>query len=314
MPTQSIFSGLVTHGPNSARSSATKNPGVLRASATLTSSVSPLSPRRTRSSIVVGAGGESGLAPGPAPCASADSGAGAPAASATTPAAPVFFKKILRCSSITCFLQVRPRSSRVRGRGLLGREIELHLGAAWIVAENLPRSHTHLPAERELYPAGLEPRHRALQVGGAEREMVQHPGRVRGHLPLGDMQDGLAARVQPRAVETERGPRSLGEAENPDVERPRRRELVGEHVEVIHSLDRHEASCAMSSDRMRFTPAFSIFSHAAASEPCMSIARQASSTTSAAKPSLRASSAVHATQKSVASPQTNTRLTPRSSR
>jgi len=56
--------------------------------------------------ILLGAAGEPGLAPGPAPCASADSGADAPAASATTPAAPVFFKKLLRCSSITFFLRI----------------------------------------------------------------------------------------------------------------------------------------------------------------------------------------------------------------
>jgi hypothetical protein len=70
----------------------------------------------------------------------------------------------------------------------------------------------------------------------------------------------------------------------------------------------------MSAEPMRLTPAFFIFSQAAESDPCMSIARHASSTTAAAKPSLRASSAVQATQKSVASPQTNTRFTPRSSR
>src|SRR5713101_7174354 len=135
------------------------------------------------------------------------------------------------------------------------------------MAKNLPRSNTHLPTQRELYPAGLELRHRALQVGGAERKVVEHAGRIRGHLPLRNVQDGLAARVQPRAAETERGPRSLCEAEDPDVERARRRELVGEHVEVIHSLDRHGAPYAMSPDRMRLTPALSIFSRAAESEP-----------------------------------------------
>src|SRR5258708_14437662 len=113
--------------------------------------------------------------------------------------------------------------------------------------------------------------------------MVQHSGRIRRDLSLGNMQDGLAARVQPRAVETERGPRSLGEAENPDVERARRRELVGEHVEVIHSLDRHGAPYAMSPDRMPLMPALSIFSRAAESAPCLSIPRQPSSTTTAAR-------------------------------
>src|SRR5262249_52873632 len=71
---------------------------------------------------------------------------------------------------------------------------------------------------------------------------------------------------------------------------------------------------AKSSDRTRATPAFCILCHADSSEPCMSIARQASSTTAQSKPSLRASSAVHATQKSVARPHTKTRLIPRSSR
>src|SRR5439155_25336871 len=118
------------------------------------------------------AGGGPGPSPGTAPCARERTGADAPAAIATTPAAPVFFKKLLRCSSITCFLPIGSRST-VRRCGLLGREIEFHLGAAGIVTKNLPRSDTHLPAQRELYPARLEPRHRTLEVRGAEREMVQ---------------------------------------------------------------------------------------------------------------------------------------------
>jgi len=48
---------------------------------------------------------------------------------------------------------------------------------------------------------------------------------------------------------------SLGEAENPTYEPRVDRELVGDTLKLIHSLDRHEASFAMSSDRMRFTPA-----------------------------------------------------------
>jgi hypothetical protein len=65
---------------------------------------------------------------------------------------------------------------------------------------------------------------------------------------------------------------------------------------------------------MRATPARVICSHAFASEPPASMARQASSMTQAGKPCLRASSADHATQKSAARPTRNTRVSPRSLR
>ena len=59
-----------------------------------------------------------------------------------------------------------------------------------------------------------------------------------------------------------------------------------------------------SVDWMRRTPAFFMSAQALATEPCRSMPRQASSITAAWKPALRASSAVQATQKSVASPHT----------
>ena len=61
---------------------------------------------------------------------------------------------------------------------------------------------------------------------------------------------------------------------------------------------------AMSLDWMRWTPALAILSHAALSEPLRSMPRDASSMTEALKPAFLASSAVQATQKSVARPQT----------
>ena len=60
--------------------------------------------------------------------------------------------------------------------------------------------------------------------------------------PLGFDGAWLYAGGQPILHVSEGRPRSLGEAENPDVKRARRGELVGEHVEVIHSLDRHKTS------------------------------------------------------------------------
>jgi len=59
---------------------------------------------------------------------------------------------------------------------------------------------------------------------------------------------------------------------------------------------------ARSEERIRFTPALVICSHALAREPLVSMPRQASSMTVAASPTLRASSADQQTQKSVARP------------
>ncbi len=67
---------------------------------------------------------------------------------------------------------------------------------------------------------------------------------------------------------------------------------------------RRRQAATMSLDWMRLTPALAILSQAALSEPLRSMPRQASSITAALKPALRASSAVQATQKSVARPQT----------
>src|SRR6476469_11172035 len=53
---------------------------------------------------------------------------------------------------------------------------------------------------------------------------------------------------------------------------------------------------SMSLDCTSFTPAFSIAFQAAASEPCKSMPREASSITETWKPNLRASSADQATQ------------------
>ena len=72
--------------------------------------------------------------------------------------------------------------------------------------------------------------------------------------------------------------------------------------------DAGEAHPAMSVDLMRWTPAAVMSAHALASDPPASIPRQASSITMASKPSLRASIADQATQKSVASPTRKTRF------
>ncbi len=60
----------------------------------------------------------------------------------------------------------------------------------------------------------------------------------------------------------------------------------------------------ISADCTRLTSAAFMSAHAFASEPFRSMPREASSITVALKPALRASSAVHATQKSVARPAT----------
>src|SRR5689334_15376396 len=160
-----------------------------------------------------------------------------------------------------------------RRRRLVRSEIELDFSTAGIVAEDLPDARAHLLAQRVLDAVRLEPRHRPFEVARGEGEMVEHPCRVGGQLGLRDVQDRLAARVHPGAAEAQGRPRALCEAEHAGVEGARLLELVREHVEMIHSVDCHSPPQAKSPDWTRFTPAFSIFTQAAASEPCMSIAR-----------------------------------------
>src|SRR5205814_3450906 len=83
---------------------------------------------------------------------------------------------------------------------------------------------------------------------------------------------------------------------------------------IILSSNGDASYTRMSADWIRFTPAPLMSAHALPSDPPASMPRVASSTTSASKPALRASSADHPTQKSVASPTRNTRVSPRSFR
>ena len=84
-------------------------------------------------------------------------------------------------------------------------------------------------------------------------------------------------------------------------------QVVGDVLDVAQDLHCHESALRrhseMASEATRATPAACISSRAAAKEPSRSMARQASSMTVARKPSSRASSADHLTQKSVARPQ-----------
>src|SRR6267142_3371667 len=83
-----------------------------------------------------------------------------------TPAAraaakPATIKSLLFMSTPPWFFRAqRILPSAVRGRCLLRREIQLHLRAAGIVAEDLPDAGADLLAERVLDAARLEPRHR----------------------------------------------------------------------------------------------------------------------------------------------------------
>jgi hypothetical protein len=90
--------------------------------------------------------------------------------------------------------------------------------------------------------------------------------------------------------------RSLGARRGGALER-----VEGGRARVSGALA-HTAA-AMSLDFRRATPALVMSFQAFARDPFRSMPRQASSTTAASKPSLRASSADQATQKSVASPQ-----------
>src|SRR5439155_432919 len=90
---------------------------------------------------------------------------------------PRFFQETSALLIHRFFSSIGPRS-RIRGCGLFGREIELDLGAAGIVTENLPRSDSDLPAQRELYTARLEPRHRALHVDRAAGVLDDQRGKT----------------------------------------------------------------------------------------------------------------------------------------
>src|SRR5882724_7117465 len=151
---------------------------------------------------------------------------------ARTAARPATIKTLLFMSTPPWFLGTqRILRSAARGRCLLGREIQLHLRAAGIVAEDLPDTRAYLLAKGVLDAVRLEPSHRSLEVARGEREVVEHAGRISGQLCLGNVQDRLAAGVHPRAAEAQGGPGTLGEAEHADVEGTRLFQLVGQHIE-----------------------------------------------------------------------------------
>ena len=52
------------------------------------------------------------------------------------------------------------------------------------MAKDLPDAGTNLLAQRIRDAVRLEPRHRALEIACAEREMVEHPGRIGGGTSL----------------------------------------------------------------------------------------------------------------------------------
>src|SRR5260221_4422281 len=121
-------------------------------------------------------------------------------------------------------------------------EIELNLGAHRVVAEDLPDLRAHLLTHGVLDAVRLQFRDRPLEVRARERDRVDDTSALRRQLVRGDVQDGTTARVEPQAVEAHGRALALGEAEDGAVEAARGIDIVGENVEVVHTLDRHDSS------------------------------------------------------------------------
>ena len=141
----------------------------------------------------------------------------------------------------------------------------------------------------------------------AEVATHEHPFAVKAIVVAGEMwlthdgSDAAPARRRPLRARRARCrmPSATAPREPPTGRRAGTRRTEGRAAAASRS-----AQTAMSLDWMRLTPALVILSQAALSEPLRSMPRDASSITAALKPALRASSAVQATQKSVARPQT----------
>ena len=137
-----------------------------------------------------------------------------------------------------------PRCGAARGRRcLVRREIEFHLGAVRIVAEQLPGARAGLAAQHIVDLVLFQARRRAAEVAGAESHVVEYArGRVGHQLPGNDVQHRLIAYVEPGSGKIERRARSIGEAEEPDVERLGRSQVSRQHRKVIHCLNAHRRS------------------------------------------------------------------------
>src|SRR5947208_15873814 len=76
-------------------------------------------------------------------------------------------------------------------------EIELHLRAHRVVAEDLPDAGADLAIERMLDPLLLQARDGAFEVRRAERDVVDDAGAILGQAGARDVQDRVSARVEP---------------------------------------------------------------------------------------------------------------------
>src|SRR5438477_2829106 len=144
-----------------------------------------------------------------------------------------------------------PGCLQPHGRLLGGIEIELDLRAHRVAEEHLPDAGLHLLAHRIRHGVAIERRERSPEVARREGDVIDHARAVLGHLVLRDVQDGLAAGVEPDAAEAERRPLPDREAEDVHVETPCRFDVVGEDVEVVHALDGHHASLTVMRQSVR---------------------------------------------------------------
>src|SRR6185369_3498647 len=98
----------------------------------------------------------------------------------------------------------RTSSRASSGGGLRPVEVQLHLRAHRVVAEDLPQVRADLLAEAVGDVVRFEARDGALQIARRESDMVDHAGAIAGQFRRGYVQDRPPARVEPQAVEAER--------------------------------------------------------------------------------------------------------------
>src|SRR5215470_7088111 len=118
---------------------------------------------------------------------------------------------------------------------------------------------------------------RAWLAGRAEVHVLARPERGGGSCRLGEGCPGNDHRAMPDHIATVHCPGSGGTCLACNLRRPSPRARA---LQPLPQLEGH-APATRSLDWMRLTPAFSMLFHAAASEPWLSMPRQASSMTNA---------------------------------
>src|SRR6516162_3038065 len=128
------------------------------------------------------------------------------------------------------------------GRRLVLVEVELDLGAVWVVEEQLPDPASGKAAQLVFDPFALQCRDRPGQVSGAEGHVVEHAGAFLGQrIAMDHVQNRRVAigSIEPPTRKLKGRPPTHPEAEEIAIEPPRRLEVVAQDGEMVHGGDSH---------------------------------------------------------------------------